>query len=120
MLTVTRAVYYCEFCKRHRLKADAIENHEPRCIYNPQRSKCGWCSKSPTYVAPAPHGFALAFKDDPDVERLRREMDGCPACMLSVVVQARKLGLGEQDARDFDYKAECEAYRASERYADVF
>lgn len=120
MLTVERTVYYCEFCKRHRLKADAIERHEPRCIYNPSRSKCGWCSKSPTYIAPEPHGFALIFKDDPDLDWLRREMDGCPACMLAVVVQARKLGLHDEDAWDFNYRAECETYRASERYADAY
>lgn len=120
MLTITRSVYYCEHCKRHRLTASAIEKHEPRCIYNPGRSKCGWCSKSPTYVTSAPHDFALVFKDDPDVEWLRKEMDGCPACMLAVVIQSRRMGLDAEEAHGFDYHAEVAKYRESERYADVF
>ncbi len=120
MLTVTKQVYYCEHCKRHRLTASAIEKHEPRCIYNPLRDRCGWCSKSPTYRAPSPADRVLAFVHDPDVDRLRRELDGCPACMLAVVVQARRLGLDDEEAWDFDYRAEVETYRKSERYADVY
>ena len=119
MLTVVKPVYYCEFCKRHRITAKAIETHEPKCIYNPHRDKCGWCSKAPTYRAPAPADRVPGFVSDPDVERLRRELDGCPACMLAVIVQARRSGLPEMDAWEFDYKAECARYRESERYADV-
>lgn len=119
MLTVVKPVYYCSWCRRHRLTKKSIEAHEPRCIYNPLRSKCGWCSKSPTYQAPAPADFAPLFKDDPDVEWLRKEMGGCPACMLAVVVQARRLGLDTEDAWDFDYAAEVAKYRESER-ADVW
>ncbi len=121
MKTIVRPVYYCEWCKRHRLTKHSIEAHEPRCIYNPLRDKCGWCSKDPGYrTAGAPHDFALVFKDDPDVEWLRKQFDGCPACMLAVVVQARKLGLHDEDAWDFDYKVEVEKYRESERYADAW
>jgi hypothetical protein len=120
VLTVTKPVYYCEFCKRHRLTAQAIEKHEPRCIYNPLRNACGWHRD----IRPsAPRDFALVFKDDPDVEWLRKEMDGCPACMLAVIVQARGLGLSDAEAWDFDYKAEVERVRDRERqdrFADVW
>lgn len=112
MLTVQKPVYYCEHCKRHRLTASAIEKHEPRCLYNPARSACGW-HKDDEPDAPAER--AAAFRDDPDVERLRKELDGCPACMLAVIVQARKLGLGDEDAWDFDYKAEVERFRKDEQ-----
>lgn len=120
MLTVTKPVYYCEHCKRHRLTASAIEKHEPRCIYNPLRDKCGWCSKSPHYRAPSPADRVQGFIADPDVDLLRRELDGCPACMLAVIVQARRLGLHAGEAWGFDYRAECEKYRESERYTDVY
>jgi hypothetical protein len=76
LLTVTRNVYYCEFCKRHRLTRNAIEKHEPRCIYNPNRSMCGWHMSE----VPAAADLAVAFADDPDVGWLRRATDGCPAC----------------------------------------
>src|SRR6266487_1543974 len=112
-----KPVHYCEFCKRHRLTKHSIEAHEPRCIYNPLRSVCGWHKE----MRPsAPADSALVFKDNPDVEWLRKEMDGCPACMLAVVVQARRLGLHDEDAWDFDYKAEVAKYREAERYADVW
>jgi hypothetical protein len=101
----------------HRLTKSSIEKHEPNCIYNPLREVCGW-HKDMKPSAPA--DFALVFKDDPDVEWLRKQMDGCPACMLAVVVQARGLGLHDEDAWDFDYKAEVERFREQERYADVF
>lgn len=117
MLTVVKAVYYCEWCKRHRLTASAITRHEPRCIYNPLRSECGWHKDRSPAVAGV---FALAFKDDPDVDWLRDAMDGCPACMLAVIVQARRLGLDGEEAWSFDYKAECAKYREAERYADVW
>lgn len=111
MLTVTKPVYYCEYCKRHRMTARSIEAHEPRCIYNPLRDVCGW-HKDTRPVAP--FDFALVFRDNPDVDWLRKEMDGCPACMLAVIVQARKLGLPDEAAWEFEYATEVERYRKEE------
>lgn len=120
MLAVQKTVYYCEHCKRHRMTAASMERHEMRCIYNPGRSMCGWCSKAPTYRAPAPADRVPGFLADPDVERLRRELDGCPACMLAVVVQARRAGLHDEEAWDFDYRAEVERFRREEQRVDVW
>lgn len=119
MLTVIKPVYYCDHCKRHRITASAIEQHEPKCIYNPHRDKCGWCSKD-SHRAPAPADRVPGFVDDPDVERLRQELDGCPACMLAVIVQARRAGLSGEETWQFDYEAECAKYREWEGYADVW
>lgn len=113
MLTVVKSVYYCEFCKRHRITASAIEKHEPRCIYNPDRSACGW--HEPHFRIERPRDHVEAFIADPDVNRLRDEMDECPACMLAVIVQARKAGLDDESAWDFDYKAEIARYRETEQ-----
>lgn len=114
MRTVTRPVYYCEFCKRHRLTKASIEQHELRCIYNPRRSVCGWHKD----VRPsAPADFALVFKNDLDTGWLRDSMDGCPACMLAVIVQAG-LTIYEREDCGFDYKQEVERFRAAEREHD--
>jgi hypothetical protein len=112
MLTVVKPVYYCEHCKRHRITARAIVNHEPRCIYNPNRIVCGWHDDRKPYS----HAGTLAagLRDNLDVEWLRIGADGCPACMLSAVVQAG-LTVYERDALGFDYKAEVERFRNAER-----
>ena len=116
MLTITKPVYYCEHCKRHRLTASAIEKHEPRCLYNPARSACGWHrDEEPN----EPAEYVAAFVSAPDIERLRRDMGGCPACMLAVVVQARRRGLHPEDAWDFDYRTEVERFRKEEQYEDA-
>jgi hypothetical protein len=117
VLTVTKPVYYCEHCKRHRITASAILKHEPRCIYNPLRSECGWHHNMKPL---APADLLTVFMDDPDVEWLRKQTDGCPACMLAVVVQARRSGLDPEAAWDFDYRAEVERYRKAERFEDAW
>lgn len=116
MLTVQKNVYYCEFCKRHRITASAILKHEPRCIYNPLRSECGW-HRDMKPLAPA--DLLTVFVDNSDVEWLRKQTDGCPACMLAVVVQARRAGLDSEEAWDFDYKAEVERFRKEEAYEEL-
>ncbi len=114
MLTVTRNVYYCEFCKRHRMTAAAIQKHEPRCIYNPLRSECGWHrDMKPS----APADLAAVFKDSLDTDWLRKMADGCPACMLAVVVQAG-LSSGDREDTGFSYGDEVARFREAERYAD--
>lgn len=114
MKVVTRQVFYCEHCKRHRLTRQAIEKHEPRCIYNPDRSGCGWHGDQGVR---APRQFVERFKANPDVDWLRSEMDGCPACMLAVVVQCG-LSSGDREDTGFDYGAEVERFRNEERRSD--
>ena len=111
MRTVTREVFYCEHCGRHRLTRSSIENHEPRCIYNPTRSLCGWHKEE---RPSAPADFAPLLKAELDIDWLRREMNDCPACMLSVVVQA-ELTHEERSDLGFVYPDEVERFRAAER-----
>lgn len=40
MRTVQKRVYYCDFCRRHRLKK-SMERHEATCTLNPSRV-CRW------------------------------------------------------------------------------
>jgi hypothetical protein len=117
MKVVLREVFYCEFCKRHRLTKSAIEKHEPRCIYNPGRHVCGWHDDK---VAIGDAGLLAAeYKQTLDTEWLRREVGGCPACMLAVVVQA-DLTVHEREDCGFDYRAEVERFRKEEGVAYGF
>jgi hypothetical protein len=112
VLTVTRKVYYCEHCKRHRLTRNSIEKHEPRCIYNPDRFACGW--HEPHIEIPRPADIVPEFKQTLDLDALRESVGGCPACMVAVVVQA-DLTVGEREDAGFDYKTEVERFRSTER-----
>lgn len=112
MIVRERKVYYCEFCKRHRMTAKAIESHEPRCIYNPDRSVCGWHEPHIRIERPADH--VAEFKRTLDLDALREKMDGCPACILAVVVQA-DLAIGEREECGFEYQAEVDRFRAREQ-----
>lgn len=111
MKVVTRSVYYCEFCKRHRMTAKSIEAHEPRCIYNPNRTVCGWHDDKKPYS----HAGTLAswLKENQDVDGLRIGADQCPACMLAAVVQADLSG-DERDDLGFDYATEVARFREEE------
>lgn len=111
-LAVTKTVYYCEFCKRHRMTRKSIEAHEPRCIYNPNRSVCGWHDDK----KPVGHAGELAklLETNLDVDELREGADDCPACMLSAVVQAKQAGMDREDI-EFDYATEVERFRKDER-----
>lgn len=123
MLTVERKVYYCEFCKRHRMTAAAILKHEPRCIYNPDRSVCGWHEDKKPYS----HAGTLALNlkerlhlDGEPLEWLRIGADRCPACMLAAVVQADLTNEERWDDLAFDYKGEVERFRKEEGHAYAF
>lgn len=111
MLTVTKQVFYCEHCKRHRLTKNSIERHEPRCIYNPDRGYCGW-HHSKNMKRPA--DYTEEFKRTLDLDWLRSEMNGCPACMLAVVVQA-DLSIFERQDCGFRYEDEVKRFRDEER-----
>jgi hypothetical protein len=113
MLTIVKPVYYCEHCKRHRMTAASIERHEPRCIYNPNRSVCGWHDDKVALGDPLE--LAKAFKQELDADWLRPWVGGCPACMLAVVVQAQ-LTVEERDDCGFSYAGEVERFRASEEH----
>lgn len=112
MKTVKRDVFYCDFCKRHRLTKSAIEAHEPKCIYNPERSRCGWHHQP--FVPEKPGAYTAELKKNCDADWLREKTNGCPACMLAVVVQAG-LTSNEMYELNFNYTKEVERFRRGER-----
>lgn len=115
MKSVSRLVFYCDFCGRHRLTKNAIEKHEPKCIRNPARV-CGWEFPGHPAEVELPRLAAELRARAPlaaaDLLWLDSETGGCPACMLAALVQSDLHG----DARgDFNYDAEVEKFRTWER-----
>lgn len=101
MKVKTKQVYYCEFCHRHRLVKSAIEKHEPVCTLNPNRI-CSWDIADHLRQNPLAL-LARVIKTDNEItndhiESLRTFLEGCPACMLTVL---RLTGLNWYGVWDF-------------------
>lgn len=138
MLTVQKAVHYCEFCRKHGLSRHAMEAHERRCTLNPVRV-CRWAIDGHSNgaavidIAPlaewlraraTPHPLSADPESDEhtyltqeDIDLLHDEVSGCPACMLAAL---RQSGVDEwhhayQGGSIFDYAAQVEAIRKQER-----
>jgi ribosomal protein L37AE/L43A len=119
-----KTVYYCEFCKKHGLSRNAMELHERVCTLNPNRT-CRWNLKSGEHgevdvpsLAGALHERAEAEGSlaQADIDWLRDEVDGCPACMLASLRQSLVEGFHWHGSdRIFDYTAEVERLRTEER-----
>jgi hypothetical protein len=121
--TLTKPVYYCDHCGRHRLVASVIERHEETCTLNPQR-ECRWCrlEHENSFV-----GLALELRRhraplaSHDIKWLRDNVNGCPACMLAALRQSGVEYHFTEDSRNlFDYKAEVERFRKEEQEAQDY
>lgn len=133
--TVSKPVYYCDYCRKHGLSRAAMEKHEAICTMNPERV-CRWQidghSDGTKVLAIAPVASELAARattgtdsrphllTQGDIDWLRDEVDGCPACMLAAL---RQSGISDihWDAnmnQIFDYDREIERLRKEERYRD--
>lgn len=120
MKTKTVKRHYCDHCGKGGQSAHCIRRHESTCVYNPDRV-CPLCSEEHA------SGALLSTKEtvatliaefrSGGVPALRQKADGCPACMLAAIVQAR----GKQKASEenwiegFSYKKELEDWR-TEKY----
>lgn len=115
--------HYCDFCSKGSLRKPDMERHESQCFKNPERT-CGLCSvraggdkyaeltaelrKRSGEGVPGSTNILDAAKEG--VEWLRKEVDGCPACMLAVLQQADVMAF-----TDFDYKAERDEWYRAQR-----
>lgn len=87
-------VYYCDFCNKHSLQS--LTKHEEYCTLNPQR-KCKMCAvasykdyllvegRVAQFLAMLPlhpnSGETTTFTE----QQLYADIDGCPACVSSIV-----------------------------------
>ena len=103
MKIVKKNVYYCEFCKKHSLRS--LAEHENSCTLNPNRH-CKLCdiagffdtklvdeAINKIFLLPFEQN-TIGYKNIKISEQQRDEltsgMDGCPACLASVVKRAWK------------------------------
>lgn len=100
--------YYCDHCGRGGCNAAHIRNHEPNCLKNPNRG-CFLCKENDRDYPSLTKGFK-----DNDLHWLRNAVDGCPACMLAVILQT-PLDAEEQNYcyQHFDYREEVSEYHRS-------
>lgn len=91
--------YYCDFCRKGGCSKHAMEQHEKRCIKNPNRT-CGFCAVEKLKQKPMAE-LQQAFGKG-GLDGLKEVSENCPACILSAIVQSR---LAHNDEYvDFDYK----------------
>ena len=139
MRSVQRVVFYCDFCRKHGLSRVAMEKHEAACTMNPRRV-CRWRidghsdgsrvidvaeiaavlrdRATPYPISADPEAEERTYLAKEDIDWLRGEVEGCPACMLAALRQSgvdsfhHAYRTGETI---FDYDAEVERLRAEER-----
>lgn len=97
MIIKKRSVYYCGFCKKHTLTKNSMESHEKHCTANPDR-QCRMCLEDSGItmdgderrkLAGQLKGMILRNREEPvepaPLEWLQKQVDDCPACILTVV-----------------------------------
>lgn len=100
--------YWCDHCGKGGCGKGAAIKHEKHCTLNPLRS-CRVCGVGPGRMLSA----KTLVLGGCSVAELREAVEGCPACMLAAVRQARgRRGRYNQEdgenwpAENFDYKTE--------------
>lgn len=103
---VTR--YYCDYCSKGMLQKLAMERHEACCFRNPQRESCPVCENRCDEPSIPVLADLIDEGADGQFARLSDEVNGCPACILSAVIQFNDR-VDPDEWVEFDYKAaKCE------------
>lgn len=105
----------------------AMERHEKQCFHNPGRT-CRGCEFHGDMNDHSIPAMIEALRES-GIDAARAIAEGCPACICSALIQARKQAKGDEDMErhlwglQFEYKAEmdqfCNAVRQS-RPEDFF
>lgn len=125
MKTRTITQYACDHCGKTRLRKSAMEKHEKHCVKNPDRD-CRMCDQTGGHartVASLVEEFQqqcnrrdweTGFCYDMPlhvVDKLRKAVESCPACMLAVIVQGNFTPVSASEFRNpWSYKDEREAF----------
>lgn len=113
--------FFCDHCNRGSLRSDTMRRHEAACFRNPDR-RCPICANAALEQKPMT-ALKAAFPDPADLQPLRDLTEGCPACILSTIIQVRHMttiyvgehGESEEDVPEmitFNYKEEMAAFNA--------
>jgi hypothetical protein len=108
--------YKCDFCGKRRYRKSAMEVHEAGCTLNPNRicrmhAYCDGSQRPTEYLIGSLEPVNIdgdhlseTEKEERNLAKLREVSDGCPACMLAALRQAR------QYAIKFNFKEECDKF----------
>jgi hypothetical protein len=84
--------FTCDYCKKSNCKRDAMAAHEMRCFKNPSR-RCPICERQwPDEALSKLVAGLSAITEETEkamIDEIRNEVDGCPACVLAVIKQAK-------------------------------
>jgi hypothetical protein len=100
--------HYCDHCHRGKFSKPDMERHEKVCFHNPHRDCCECDAENTDAVGNAKW---LEFHGQDGLAELKRRVNGCPACTMSVVIQHNKTNHGEDFILYDTYKQERDAYR---------
>lgn len=128
MKVKNKKVYYCDFCGKHRLTINSIENHEKHCTLNPNR-ECGMCGEKANYKKEIEfvnrnYKILISKRDKKTygiegtycenfrnkIKKLKERID-CPACVLSILRQSKI----DNVYFEYDYKEEAEKWWQEKR-----
>ena len=99
MITKTKKIHYCEYCKKHGMRGPAIKTHEEHCTLNLNRT-CRLCGRKES-IEDILDGYK-DFEDgkNVDIKELMDNLNDCPACTLAVIRCAKLSNV------EFDYQKE--------------
>jgi len=110
MVTIIKPVYYCEHCGKRLLSKKWMIIHEYKCTKNPNRT-CKICQAVGNthdikqVIKNYPHHKdGNIFLSNEELEQIRKEVNGCPCCILTVI------RCDSYMHSDFNFKKESEAY----------
>lgn len=101
MTTKTVKRHYCDFCRRGFFKGKSALEHEAICCKNPKRH-CYLCNSSRDVAV-----LVLEFNTS-GLRSLIQSADGCPACILSGILQSKT-----DEFVDWDYKKAVSEWHAA-------
>jgi len=96
-----KKVYYCDYCKKHRMTKNSMEIHEGKCLYNPKRiCRAAYCSggvgvsikEMQDVIDDCSSDLSgdAYYPDEKMIDKLLEEHDGCPICLVALFCQTAR------------------------------
>jgi hypothetical protein len=96
--------YYCDHCRKSGCNSSHIKAHEKVCCRNPDRA-CEMCKTEKRDY----RDLVKQFERDGNTDALDEMVDGCPWCMLAIIIQCQS-NPASDPRWDWDFKAEKERW----------
>lgn len=86
---VTR--HFCDHCGKGMAHSNSMASHEAICIRNPKR-ECLCCETHEGHRNSWDYPSLIQTLKDDGASTVSDSVEGCPVCILAVIVQAQKAG----------------------------